>query len=55
MVDLTGIEPVSRQCPDNSGGPVDPARIELASPQCECDVLPLYYGPTRVIEDPRFV
>ena len=24
---------------------VDSARIELASPQCECGILPLYYEP----------
>src|SRR3989344_294585 len=24
---------------------MDPGRIELPPPQCECDVMPLYYGP----------
>ena len=35
-----------QQCPDASGGPmVDPGRIELPPQQCECRVIPLYYGP----------
>ncbi len=30
---------------DHSVYELDLARIELASPQCECGVLPLYYKP----------
>lgn len=35
---------------------VDSARIELAPPQCECGVIPLYYEPGRIIfvGPPRF-
>ena len=40
---------------DNFGWTVDPRRIELLSPQCECGALPLDHGPTKIIADPRFI
>lgn len=29
---------------------VDPRRIELLPPQCECDIIPLYYGPIIIMD-----
>ena len=31
---------------------VDPPGIEPGPRQCECRVMPFYYGPTKAIEDP---
>lgn len=32
---------------------VDPSGIEPEPRQCECRVMPFYYGPTKTIADPR--
>ena len=39
---------------------MDLSRIELLSPQCECDVLPLYYRPSipltnNIIQDKHYI
>lgn len=57
LVEISGIEPEPRQCPDIFGGSlalVDPRRIELLPRQCECRVIPFYYGPAKNVVDPRF-
>ena len=45
LVEIPGIEPGLQQPAPSLLCFVDLARIELAPPQCECGILPLYYKP----------
>ncbi len=51
----TVLKRVLEEIEHSGSGNVDPGRIELPSRQCECRVLPLYHGPTKIIADPRFL